>query len=238
MKLLKLKIVVCAGLSLVMLSSFFQNEVLSKLSAAVVIKQAQQGKLITIKGDVYYQQNGKLTTHFVSPKEYVMLSNNFGEVKVYDPAKNSVLQYQNFLFSSQTSQFYYFFTGKAYDMGLSSIGYVQDKTYNQDKLLVTEWRLKTPDKKASIQRVKLVYENRKPVYMDYRAADDKIIRKVFYYNYMHLFSYDFPTTTTEIVYNDKDSTVSKTSYGDIKTNSEANSPYFDFAIPANAKSEK
>ena len=237
MKLLRIKIFFGSALSLVMLSSFFQNEVLLKLSAAVVIKQVQQGKSITIKGDVYYQQNGKLTTHFVSPKEYVMLSNNFGEVKVYDPEKNTVLQYQNFLFSSQTSQFYYFFTGKAYDMGLSSIGYAQDKTYNQDQLLVTEWRLKVPDKKTAIQKVKLVYENRKPVYMDYRTAEDKIIRKVFYYNYTHLFSYDFPSTTTEIVYADKDSTVSKTSYSDIKTNDQANSTYFNFTIPSNAKSE-
>ena len=210
---------------------------IEKLSATLISRQVQNGQSVTIKGEIFYQRNGNLTTHFTYPKEYILLANSLGETKVYDPLKNTVLQYQNFLFSTQTSQFYYFFSGKTYDMGLTNIGYVQEKTYYDNNLLVTEWKLKKSDTKALIQKIKLVFDNQKPVYMDYRNLSDKIIRKVYYYNYTHLQEYDFPSVTTEIIYNDKDSTVTKTSYDNFKVNEQTNSPYFNYSIPPNAKSE-
>lgn len=211
---------------------------IERISASMESRQVQQGRSVTLKGDIYYQRNGNMVTHFTYPREYMVIANKLGETKIYDPVKNTVLQYQNFLFSTQSSQFYYFFTGKIDDMGLTRIGYVQDKTYNESGLLVTEWKLKTPNKRTSIQRIRIVYEGQRPVYMHYQEGSGKIFRKVYYYNYQALDAYSFPSTTTEIVYDKGDSVVSKTSYKDFKVNGQTADAYFDFTIPANAKIEQ
>ena len=204
----------------------------------MVTRQVQQGKSVTLKGDIFYQRNGNMVTHFTYPREYMVVANKLGETKIYDPVKNTVLQYQNFLFSTQSSQFYYFFSGRVADMGLIQIGYVQDKTYNDNDLLVTEWKLKTPNKKALIQRIRIVYRGQQPVYMHYENGSGKAFRKVFYYNYQILDNYSFPATTTEILYDKGDSVVSKTNYTDFKVNDRAEGGYFNFTVPANAKIEK
>jgi len=211
---------------------------IERVSADMVIRQVQQGKSVTLRGSLYYQRNGNLVTHFVYPKEYMIVANKLGETKLYDPVKNTVVQYQNFLFSTQSSQFYYFFSGKVSDMGLTRIGYVQDKTYNEAGMLVTEWKLKTPDKKAVIQRIKIVYDGQRPVYMHYEEAGGRVFRKVFYYNYQMLDTYYFPSTTTEILYDKGDSVVSKTNYTDFKLNENTAAGWFSYTIPRNAKIEQ
>lgn len=220
------------------LVSFKPVGLLEKLSASFVSKQLLQGKMAIIKGDIYYNINGNLTSHFNYPKEFVLLANKFGESKVYDPSDNTVMLYQNIMFSTQSSQFAYFFSGKKNDMGLSNFGYIQDKTYFEGKLFVSEWKLKKQNFKTPIQKVKLVSDNQKPIYMDYKDKTEKIIRKVYYYNYQKLLNFDFPTVTTEILFEGKDSTISKTAYDNFKINTDANSPYFDFNIPKNARNIK
>jgi outer membrane lipoprotein-sorting protein len=223
-----------------MMASFAEGrQHIGKISAAMVTRQVQQGKSVTLKGNIYYQQNGNMVTHFIYPKEYVVIANKLGETKIYDPEKNTVMQYQNFLFSTQSSQFYYFFSGKVADMGLTEIGYVQDGTYNENGMLVTEWKLKKEDKRPLIQRIKIVYDGLQPIYMHYQDRAGTIFRKVYYYNYQRLEETIFPATTTEIVYGNKgDSTVSKTSYTDFRVNQPAAGDYFDYSIPANAKIER
>jgi len=225
--------------------TFFSNPAVScspltieRVSADMTIRQVQQGKSVTLRGSLYYQRNGNLVTHFVYPKEYMIVANKLGETKLYDPVKNTVVAYQNFLFSTQSSQFYYFFSGKVSDMGLTRIGYVQDKTYNEAGMLVTEWKLKTPDKKAAIQRIKIVYDGQRPVYMHYEEAGGRVFRKVFYYNYQMLDTYYFPATTTEILYDKGDSVVSKTNYSDFKLNESTSAAWFNYTIPRNAKIEQ
>lgn len=228
-----------AGLAVVTGSSFLVAPFLiDKVSATIVSKQVQSGKSVTIKGEVFYQHDGNMVTNFTFPRAYIVISNKLGEIKIYDPAKNTVLQYQNALFSSQTSQFYYFFSGKIADMGLTDVGYVQEKTYPEKGVLVSLWKLKTPDKKAVIQKIKLVYQGQKPVYMHYEDGSGKIIRKIYYYNYTLVENNAFPFTTTEIVYGEGDSTVTKTQFSDFKINHDATSQYFNFKIPSNAKIEK
>lgn len=204
----------------------------------MISRQVQSGKSVTIKGDIFYQHNGNMVTHFFYPREYFVIANKLGEIKIYDPSRNTVILYQNFLFSTQSSQFYYFFSGKSADMGLSDIGFVQEKIYPEKNLVVSVWKLKQPDKKALIQRVKLVYQGQQPVYMHYEDASGKLIRKVFYYNYSQLEDNSFPFTTTEVVYENGDSTVTKTVFGDFRVNQQATGQYFNFQIPYNAKIEK
>lgn len=210
---------------------------IEKLSVNMVSRQLQAGKSVTLKARIYYQRNGNMVTYFTDPRHYIVVSNKVGELKIYDPAKNTVQQYQNFLFSSQSSQFYYFFSGKSADMGLGEAGYVQEKTYAEKNLFVTLWKLKKADKKAQIQKVKLVFQGQRPIYMHYLDGSNKIIRKVFYYNYSQVENNSLPMATTEIVYADGDSTITKTTFSELKYNHQATGEYFNFKIPSNAKPE-
>ncbi len=212
-------------------------QTVDRLSASMVTRQVQKGKSVTVRGEVFYQRNGNMVTHFTFPQELVILANKLGETRIYDPRRNAVMRYQSGAFSTSTTQLSYFLTGATADMGLIQIGFVQDRTYNTGKLLVTEWRQKVADKKAPVQRVKVVFDKANPVYMHYEDGAGKIIRKVFYYQYQPIDGRPFPTATTEIVYEGRDSTVAKTTYGGFKLNTEANSPYFGYTIPANARTE-
>ncbi|MVM39752.1 hypothetical protein GO730_22670 [Spirosoma sp. HMF3257] len=214
---------------------FSSPQTIERLSATITTRQVQQGKLVTIRGEIFYQRNGNMVTHFTFPREVIILANKLGETRIYDPRQNAVMRYQNEAFSTQTSQLAFFLNGTTSDMGLMQLGFVQDKTTSNGKLLITEWRLKAPDKKSLIQRIKIVYERTNPIYMHYVDGAGKIIRKVFYYGYQPIDSHLFPSTTTEIIYQDRDSTVSKTVYADFRLNGNATSPYFDYIIPANAK---
>ncbi len=223
-------------IGIVILTSSKPVGTFEKLSASFISRQVQQGKSAIIKGEIYYQSNGNLSSHFIYPKEFVLLANKFGESKMYNPIDNTVILYQNIMYSSQSTQFSYFLSGKKNDMGLSNFGYIQEKTYYENKMFISEWKIKKADPKSPVQKVKLVQNEQKPIYMDYKDKTGKIIRKVYYYNYQKLMNFDFPTTTTEIVYEGKDSTVSKTTYDNFKINEEAKSKYFNFIIPTNAKS--
>lgn len=214
---------------------FLPHQTIERLSATITTRQVQQGKSVTIRGEVYYQRNGNMVTHFSFPREVVIMANKLGETRIYDPRRNTVIRYQNETFSTQTTQLAFFLNGTTADMGLIQLGFVQDKTSSNGKLLVTDWRLKTPNQKALIQRVRIVYDRANPIYMHYADGAGTIIRKVFYYGYQPIEGHPFPATTTEIMYQGRDSTVSKTVYTDFRLNAAATSPYFEYTIPANAK---
>lgn len=208
---------------------------LEKLMAHVYTRQTERGYVSAITGDLYYTQNGNLVSNFVSPKPYVMVTNNQGEVRIYDPVKNTVMQFQNALFSTTTTPFFYFFTGKTEDMGLQHSGYrIQDTHFDQDNM-ISVWKVENPQPKDPVVFVKLVHANHHPIYMDYEDAQHRIIRKVYYYNYTSLGGISFPKTFTEILYQQGDSVITKTEYSAFKLNDEAKSAFFDFKIPANAK---
>jgi hypothetical protein len=211
---------------------------IERIYAELETRQVKAGKYVSVKGEVCYEGNGNMTSHYYYPKNYVLVSNKSGEVKLYDPGANTVVLSQNSLFSSQTSQFYYFFSGKSTDMGLGEMGYVQEKVYAEKDLLISLWRLKKPSKKEQIQKVKLVHQYQHPVYMHYENAVGAIVRKVYYYEYTVLENFSFPATSTEIVYQGKDSSVTKTAFRNFKLNQEANSPYFNYKIPPNAKIQR
>jgi len=216
-------------------SSFLVMQNIERLYARILSRQVQDGKSITLQSEIFYQENGDLVTHFISPKEYIIISNKLGEIKLYDPVNNTVFTKQNNLFSSQTSQIYYFLSGKSSDMGLNELGFIPVKTYPENNLIVSEWKRKTSDPKSEIQKIKLVHQLQNPIYMDYRDKNNKIIRKVYYYGYRKLYQYSFPSTTTEIIYNSTtDSAVTKTIYNDFRINSDAANNYFGFKIPSTA----
>jgi outer membrane lipoprotein-sorting protein len=210
----------------------------NKIYAELETRQLKDGKYITVKGEICYEGNGNMVSHYFYPKDYVLLSNNKGEVKLYEPSSNTVVLTQNNAFSSQTSEFYYFFAGKLADMGLSDIGYVQEKVYPEKDLMVSLWKLKKPDAKRQVQKIKLVHQRQSPVYMHYEDGKGAIVRKVYYYGYTQLQDVSFPATSTEVMFSGKDSSVTKSVFRNFRLNEQATSQYFNYKIPSNAKIQR
>lgn len=214
-----------------------KSTTIDKVEANVETKQLENGKSITLKSQVFYQSNGDCISHFTYPVDYFVITNKLGEVKVYDPNQNSVIIQQDNMYSSKTTPFYFFLSGKSNDMGLTDLGFIPYKTYSEKNVIVTEWKKKKPSLDIPVQFVKLVHQQQNPIYMEYKTINNKILRKVYYYKYANLNQFKFPTTITDIVYNlkNKDSVISKTAYTDIKLNTDANSAYFSYKIPTSAK---
>ncbi|TAN19463.1 MAG: hypothetical protein EPN37_03455 [Chitinophagaceae bacterium] len=208
---------------------------IQKISAHIFTRQAENGYKASLEGDIYYSANGNMVSYFTSPKNYVVITNGKGEMRIYNPQKNTVIQLQNNLLSSNITPFYYFFSGKTGDMGLRQSGYhIIDTKFDGD-LKITLWRATHGDVRDPVTYVKLVHDKNNPVYMDYENAGKNIIRKVYYYNYTNLNGVEFPETFTEILYQNKDSVITKTEYSGFKINEQANNSLFEFRIPANAK---
>lgn len=221
---------------LIIIGASFTLAPINKLYVKVYSRQTTAGKLVEIKSEICYEQNGNMVTHFTEPANYIILTNKRGEIKMHDPIKNTVMAVQNNMFSTQSSELAYFLLNGTGDMGLPKLGFTPQKTYTEKDLIISEWHLIYPNPKLSVQQIKLVHQNHNPIYMDYKGIDGKILRKVYYYGYQKIQNVPFHTITTEIIYTtNKDSTVTKTVYSDFKINEDATSVYFNYKIPANAK---
>lgn len=208
---------------------------IQKISAHIFTRQAENGYKASLEGDIYYSANGDMISYFSSPKNYIVVTNSKGEMRIYNPQENTVIQLQNNLLSSNITPFYYFLSGKTEDMGLRQAGYHVIETKFDKTLKITLWKASHISDKDPIRYVKLVHERNNPIYMDYENAGKNVIRKVYYYNYINLSGIDFPRTFTEILYQKKDSVITKTAYSEFKINDQANNSMFEFKIPPNAK---
>lgn len=223
----------CLSLILVFNSGFKYFNI-GRLSARMVTKAAQKGKTTTLKADIFYQSSGKMITHFFDPVELFMINNEKGEISIYDPRKNTARQQQNYMFSTETSQLYYFLQNKKGDLGLKLMGFTVNSTRFEEDLMITKW-LPPATMMKMIKEVELVHRGQNPIYMKYVGIDGKNAKKVYYYNYANLNGVDFPQAITQIDFLGKDSVITKTSYTDIKVNESANDAFFNYSIPSTAK---
>ncbi len=200
-------------------------------------KTAKGGYSSLTGAEVFYTNDGSMISYYSSPKKYTVMNNAKGEIKIYDPEKNVVLLQQNYLYSTETSQFYYFLNNKKSDLGLKQMGFVQNNVRFENEFMVTEW-LPPAQMAKSVGKVELVHENGQPIYIAYYDNNNLLTTKSFYYNYVKLSPIlDFPSTITQISYNTPtDSTITKTTYKNIRLDNEVDDKALNFKIPENAKS--
>ncbi|GHS88015.1 hypothetical protein FACS1894201_09420 [Bacteroidia bacterium] len=225
--------------NLLSLSLFFFGGSLSaqvtKASVDMEICTLSNGKTLTTKAEVYYQvRDNRLVTHFTQPTESVLITNNKGEVQNYDVNQNTVFVYHNSDLASTTNTLFFFLNGQTQNLGLHKIGFRLLKTHREDSLVVSEWEATNP--LNTIQKVNLVYDHLLPIYIDYFDKNGKLLKKAYFSDYYTSKKIYLPQKITEISYlENTDSLITQTFYRNIKEESSANSVYFDYAIPGNAK---
>lgn len=230
-RLISLVFFVCLVAGLV---AFKYGEI-KKLQFTMETRTAKEGKFATTSAEIFYTGEGRLITHFLKPKDDILITNNKGELKIYDPDKNTVVEMFGYMYSSESTFLAYFFNNKIFDLGLSDMGFKLKDSKRDKDLFITEWQ---PPLEASgkMGGFEMAHENNKPIYIGRIDKNGKTDTKTYFYNYEKVGGYDFPMAITTITYYNKfrDSIVSKTTFSDFKINEQADGSYFDFKIPDDA----
>ena len=194
-----------------------------------------KGKLATAEADYYFDsEKGILVMNSTSPEDHIKISNRLGEVKIYYPGENEVSLQQGEYFSSENELIYYFLTNNYFDLGLAKEGYTLSETRMDGSYQVTSWA--APGGHPVVPKVELVFENNQPVYAAYFNAESEIIRKVYYYDYTIFGSFMMPLKVTQITYTAAgDSVIQRNTYSGVKVSSIADSQFYNFEIPEDAK---
>ena len=101
--------------------------------------------------------------------------------------------------------------------------------------MITEWS-PPMEMMSQIQKVELVHDRQNPIYMAYFESTGRIIKKVYFYDFIQVDRIEFPTSFTQIDYKaSNDSIVTKAAYSDMKVDNQMSTNYLDFEIPRNAK---
>jgi hypothetical protein len=198
----------------------------------------QKGKLATIESDYYFNnETGELVVHGKFPRNHIKISNRLGEVKTYFPDENLVSLKQNQLYSSDNELISYFLSNNYYDLGLASQGFTASDTRMDGKNRVVTWT--SPPGLKQVAKVELVFEDDRPIYAAYFNVNGNIVRKIYYYNYQIFSGFILPTRVSQITYtSEKDSIIQRNTWSDIKLSAVANSLYFGYKIPGDAKVDR
>lgn len=216
---------------------FSATERVESLQMDMTIQSLNQGKVITIRGKVYYRvANGHMVTRFIYPKEIISITNAQGEFSNYDVGDNVVTQIQGADFSSKQSFLYNFLSGNYSDMGLSTLGFSISKSKIEDGLAITTWRAPIMNTELGKTKIELAHENRFPIYMGV-FINDTIISKTYYTNAHAVGEMRVPLNITEISYlnNGKDSLITRKKYFNVELNEKVDQTYLNYKIPASAK---
>ncbi len=194
-----------------------------------------RGQVAEVEADLFYQAwDGKLITKYTRPVQEVMITNNKGELSIYNQEDNTVYRSQSMEYSSENNLIYFFLAGKTQDLGLRQMDFELMETRFEDGLMITEW-FPPPSLYHLFSRIELVHEDYLPIYAGYYDAAKNLVKKVYYTNYEEFPEIVLPMSITEFNYTSGgDSIVNRVRFSDVQINRRANSPWFNFEIPEDA----
>lgn len=222
-------------LSLVLFSSFRQDNVVSQISLDFTQKTLEKGKYVTVEGKVYFRKkDGVLTTHLVKPFENITIVDKNGSMSIYDPATNSVIHERSSMNSTETSYFYHFLSGSYSDLGYSKAGYTFKTSRIEEGLMVTTMVPK-PGYSTPVVEIELVHDKTLPVYVGFKDSRKKFLGKIFFSDFQKVSDLQVPFRITEIIFRPKgDSSITKKTYSNARVNKQVNETFLNYKIPANA----
>ena len=202
-----------------------------RVSADVEVKQVTAGKVFTVTKSVYCANNGRLVIHFISPDEFYVVTNPLGEARMFSPRTNTTESDPDNSYSTKDELLYFFLTGRLDDLGVTQDGYKLISTTNEDGLMKRVFKSATDGNKPQIE---IVYKNYLPIYLAYLDNTGTPVNKTYFSNYSRVQRLMVPCRVTNIAYiTDKDSTVVRTIYSNVKVDTD--DPMFDFNIPSASK---
>ena len=211
---------------------------IKRISLTYTVRELKKNMSTKTEMEIYYQPSGKMITKFITPFEVILVTNENGEYQMYDPKRNSVSTGHNMMLSSGFTTLGYFLNDQTKDLGLKAMGFNLQSSKVVDGTLVTTW-VSPPENLGEVQKIELVHDKNKPIFMGYLNNKNEYLRKSFYYSYYSNNDFLLPGAITEINYlEDGDSTITKSSITNIKINEQANSEYFNFTIPNDAQISK
>jgi len=216
---------------------FFFTAVLNaqnRVSANVEVKRVNKGQSVTVLKELYYSVNGNMVIRFTYPEEYYVVTNSFGEAKIYNPKTNEVMLINDKSMSSEIEPLYFFLTNKIEDLGLRSLGFSLAATRTEGNQIIRTYTPNVPG--AVFSKIEIVHDNFIPIFCAYYDFKNNVVQKVYYSDYQMLSFTAFPSRITEISYPAaNDSIVSRMLYSNVKIERQAVSSFFDFSVPADAK---
>ena len=227
------------NLSLIIAVFLSSPNLLSQQKTCISVSQETQSLSLGAKSifrcDIYYNiEKNEIVTHHTYPAEFIKISNKLGETKIYFPAKNTVSVQQDNSLSSTNELLYYFLNNRVTDLGLQKEGFRMTGTTREDDLVVTLWEAPVPNK--ALRDVKVVFKDMLPIYAEYRGMDNTIRKKIYYSGYRDFTYFSLPMRITEISFESrKDSTIRRSVFSNIRFYDSADSGYFNYKIPENAR---
>lgn len=236
MKIMKRLIMAC--ILFLSFTVIVNSQEAGKVSVSQEVQVLSKGTKNIFRSDIFYnRENDVIIVHHTYPSDFVKISNRLGEEKIYFPKTNTVSIQQDATFSSSNDLLYYFVNNKTSDMGLAREGFKLISTEREEGLLVTTWQ--APPSLKVINLVKMVFRDMLPVYAEYTDPKGKTIKKIYYNRYSDQSSFSLPMRITEISYEGKsDSVIRLSVFSDVRTSGFPDTNYFDFKIPADAKTAK
>jgi outer membrane lipoprotein-sorting protein len=228
-------IVIVTFLSFLLFPDTTSQNYQGKVSIEALHQVYQKGNLFNAKSAILYDgESSEIIFHYFQPEEFYKKINSLGEITIYNPGKNTVTFTQNSQYSSSNELIYYFVNNQIQDMGLRNEGFTPINTERDGKYLVTTWQ--APPGMRAISTVELVFENFLPVFAEYIDNNGRSLKKIYYYDYIHLKNFSFPQKITEIAYTARqDSTVKRTTFSDIRSGKDIQMNIFNFKIPSDAE---
>ncbi len=221
-------------LLIVFLASFRSSSV-EKVMMTMKSESLHKGKVVVVEAELFFDTfSGSLLTRYVQPAGQVMITNDKGELSIYDEKENAVTYRQGAEYSTQTNMIQFFLQGKTQDLGLADFGFQLMNTEFEDDLVVTEW-FPPASLYGLFNKIKLVHEDFLPIHAAYYDAQRKLAKKVYYSDYQMLGDAYLPALITEFNYVGNDSVISRVRFTDIRINNQAISPWFSFSIPEDAR---
>jgi len=219
---------------LFILVSFDQMSV-DKIMMHMESQSLHGGKVVKIEAELFFQVvDGRMITRYIQPANQVMITNNKGEVALYNEKEKTVVYRQGHEYSTETGLIQFFLQGKTLDLGLSGFGFQQMSTEFKDNLVITEWF--PPSSLYHLyNRIELVHEDFMPIFVAYYDATRKLAKKVYYSDFQYFGDVYLPGLVTEFNYIGNDSIINRIRFSEIKVNHQAVSPWFNFEIPSDAK---
>lgn len=231
----RLTVIALPLLALLLLAAAWQSGV-DRIMLRMESQNLQRGKRVDVHADLYYQSaNGRLITKYTSPVQQVMVTNNRGELAIYNEADNTVYRDQSMEYSSENNLVYFFLSGRLQDLGLRQLGFDLMETEFIDGLVKTSW-FPPQTMYHLFNRIELVHEDFLPIYAGYYDASRQLVKKVYYTDYQQFPELVMPMTITEFNYlPGGDSIINRLRFYDVRINRQAVSPWFNFSIPDDAR---